>query len=226
LHSQAPLYDRDMEPITTFILAGGKSTRMGTDKALLQLGGRSLIAHSLDLARSAAAEVKIIGDAGKFSRYGEVIQDVYPDRGPLGGIHAALSSTHTDCNLILGVDLPFLPAEFVNYLSATAQASGAVVTLPSADGRLQPLCAIYRKQFGALAERALVAGKNKIDALFPETTVRLITDVELAANGFSSSIFRNLNTPEDWESAKQEIRSKLDAAGTKPISTKAQDNHP
>jgi molybdopterin-guanine dinucleotide biosynthesis protein A len=197
-----------MEPITAFVLAGGKSTRMGRDKVLLQLGGRPLIAHALDLARSVAEEVKIIGDPGKFSRCGDVIQDVYPDRGPLGGIHAALSSTHTDWNLILGVDLPFLPAAFVNYLSATAQASGAVVTIASASGGVQPLCAIYRKQFGELAEQALEVGRNKIDALFAETTVRLISEEELAGNGFSASIFRNLNTPEDWESAKQEFSAK------------------
>jgi len=209
LHSQARLYDREMQPITAFILAGGKSTRMGTDKALLLLGGRPLIAHALDLARSAADEVKIIGDPGKFSRYGDAIRDVYAERGPLGGIQAALSSTRTDWNLILGVDLPFVPPAFVNYVSATAQASGAVVTVSSASGGLQPLCAIYRTQFGAIAERALAAGKNKIDALFAETTVRLITEEELAANGFSPSIFRNLNTPEDWELARQEFATKI-----------------
>jgi len=198
-----------MQPITAFILAGGKSTRMGTDKALLLLGGRPLIAHALDLARSAADEVKIIGDPGKFSRYGDVIRDVYADRGPLGGIHAALSSTRTDWNLILGVDLPFVTKQFVNYLAETAQASGATVTVASADGGLQPLCAIYRKQFGAIAERALAAGRNKIDALFAETSVRLISEEELAGNGVSSSIFRNLNTPEEWDSAKREFAAKI-----------------
>ncbi|SRR6266700_2289282 len=204
-HSPAPLYDRDMQPITAFVLAGGKSTRMGTDKALLQLGGRPLIAHAIDLARSAAEEVKIIGDADKFSQFGDVIQDVYPDRGPLGGIHAALTSTRTDWNLILGVDLPFLREPFLRYLAAAAQDSDAVVTVASAGGRLQPLCAMYRKQFGVLAEPALVSGRNKVDALFSETSVRLITEEELATNNFSSSIFRNLNAPEDWELAQQEF---------------------
>jgi len=198
-----------MQPITAFILAGGKSTRMGTDKAVLLLGGRPLIAHALDLARSAAEEVKIIGDPLKLLQFGDVIRDLYSERGPLGGIHAALSSTRSDYNLILGVDLPFVTKQFLNYLAESAQASDATVTVASASGGLQPLCAIYRKQFVALAERALAAGRNKIDALFAGTTVRLITDEELAANGFSPSIFSNLNTPEDWELAKREFAAKI-----------------
>src|SRR6266566_7710646 len=127
-HSPAPLYDREMQPITAFILAGGKSTRMGTDKALLLLGGRPLIAHALDLARSAAEEVKIIGDPLKLLQFGDVIRDLYSERGPLGGIHAALSSTRSDYNLILGVDLPFVTKQFLNYLAESAQASDATVT--------------------------------------------------------------------------------------------------
>ncbi len=168
-----------------------------------------MIAHALDLARSAAEEVKIIGDPLKLLQFGDVIRDLYSERGPLGGIHAALSSTRSDYNLILGVDLPFVTKQFLNYLAESAQASDATVTVASASGGLQPLCAIYRKQFVALAERALAAGRNKIDALFAGTTVRLITDEELAANGFSPSIFSNLNTPEDWELAKREFAAKI-----------------
>ncbi len=205
LHSQAPMYHREMQPISAFVLAGGKSTRMSSDKAFLQLGGRPLIAHALDLARTVTAEVKIVGSPEKFSQFGDVIQDVYPERGPLGGIQAALASTATDWNLILGVDLPFLPKQFLDYLAGTAQVTGAVVTVVSAGGGLQPLCAVYRKQFGVLAEQALAAGKNKIDALFSETSVRLIPEEELVVNGFNTLIFRNLNTPEDWDLAQHEF---------------------
>jgi molybdopterin-guanine dinucleotide biosynthesis protein A len=199
------MYHREMQPISAFVLAGGKSTRMASDKAFLQLGGRPLIAHALDLARSVTAEVKIVGSLEKFSQFGDVIQDVYLDRGPLGGIQAALVNTSTDWNLILGVDLPFLRERYLSYLVTTAQASHAVVTVASANGGLQPLCAVYRKQFGELAEQALAAGKNKIDVLFSEASVQVIPEEELVANGFSSLIFRNLNTPEDLASAQQEF---------------------
>jgi len=201
----APRYDRHVHFITAFVLAGGKSTRMGSDKAFLELAGRPLLAYSLDLARSVATEVKIVGDPDKFASFGAVIADVYSDRGPLGGIHAALAGSSTDWNLVLGVDLPFLRVSFLNYLLSEAQSSGAVVTVPFASGYLHPLCAVYRKQFCVSAERALSNGKNKVDALFSGVLTRVISEEELARAGFDASIFRNLNTPEEWERAKQEF---------------------
>jgi len=184
-------------PITAFILAGGKSSRMGADKAFLDLGGRSLLARSLDLARSVSPNVKIVGDPAKLSAFAPTIPDIYSDRGPLAAIHAALTNSATDFNLILAVDLPFLDARFLQYLIAESESTNAVVTLPRAGGHLHPLCAIYRKQFSAPAERALAESRNKLEALFNEVEVRIITQDELAVAGFSPAIFRNLNTPED-----------------------------
>src|SRR6267378_5266072 len=76
--------------VTAFILAGGKSTRMGTDKAFAALDGRTLLARALDLARSVAPDVRVVGDAAKFAAFAPVVEDVFRDCGPLGGIHAAL----------------------------------------------------------------------------------------------------------------------------------------
>jgi phospholipid/cholesterol/gamma-HCH transport system ATP-binding protein len=205
LHPQPPLYYRDVQPITAFILAGGKSTRMGSDKAFLELSGRPLLAHAVALAKAVTDNVKIVGDPDKFAAFGPVVADVYPVRGPLGGIHAALANSGTDWSLILGVDLPFLDAKFLNYLIAEARSSGALVTVAEAGGHVHPLCAVYRKQFLPAAERALSAGRNKIDALFPEVHARVIREEELAKAGFSARIFQNLNTPEEWEKAKSEF---------------------
>lgn len=192
-----------MFPLTAFVLAGGKSARMGSDKAFLELAGRSLLARSLELASAITPDVRIVGDPEKFAASGAVVPDIYPGRGPLGGIHAALSTTSTDFNLILAVDLPFLEPRFLSYLTAEAQSSDTVVTVPSAGGHLHPLCAVYRQPFCTVAERALLQGRNKLDALFSEVPVRIIAEAELAAAGFDVSIFRNLNTSEDWEQAKQ-----------------------
>src|ERR1700688_3136296 len=81
LHPQRRLYDRKMKSTAAFILAGGRSSRMGTDKAFLELGGNPLIAHAVGLAREVAAQVKIVGDPEKFSAYGPVVADIYRDRG-------------------------------------------------------------------------------------------------------------------------------------------------
>lgn len=195
-----------MTPLTAFILAGGKSTRMGSDKAFLELAGRSLLEHAFALASAITEEVKIVGDVVKFASFGAVVPDVYSGRGPLGGIHAALAASSTDWNLILGVDLPFLQPHFLNYLIAEAHHSGATVTVASAEGHFHPLCAVYRKRFYDVADRALAKRRNKIDALFGEVPTRVIGEDELTSSSFNASMFRNLNTPEDWEFAKLEFR--------------------
>jgi molybdopterin-guanine dinucleotide biosynthesis protein A len=193
-----------MEGIAAFILAGGKSARMGSDKAFLELGGRPLIQHAVDLARALTPQVKIVGHGVKFHRFADVLPDLYPDHGPLGGIHAALRASGTDLNLILGVDMPFLSSEFLRFLADSAQASEALVTLPFVADRLQTLCAIYRKGFCATAERAIAGNRNKIDALFSGISVRIIDQSELVTAGFTAEMFSNLNTPEEWRQAQQD----------------------
>ena len=170
---------------------------MGSDKAFLELAGRSLLNRALDLARAVVPDVLIVGDADKFAIFAPTVPDIYPARGPLGGIHAALTYSTTDSNLILAVDVPFLDRRFLQYLIAKSESVGAVVTVPQAAGHLHPLCAVYRKQFLAPAERALAENRNKLDALFSEVSVRIIPEEELTAAGFNASIFRNLNNPED-----------------------------
>ena len=95
----------DVEDVTAFVLAGGKSTRMGKDKAFLEFRGRILLARALELAAGAGQEVRIVGDPRKFAAFGQVIEDIYRERGPLGGIHAALKSSSTRLNLMLAVDI-------------------------------------------------------------------------------------------------------------------------
>jgi molybdenum cofactor guanylyltransferase len=197
-----------MDTLTAFILAGGKSSRMGSDKAFLELRGKPLLLHAIDLGRAVTPEVKIVGEPEKLSAYGPVIPDVYSGRGPLAGIHAALRASNSDWNLILAVDLPFLDTGFLNYLASQAESSGATVTVPSTQGRFQPLCAVYHRSFASSAERALSEGRNKIDLLFKEVPLRLISEEEMRANRFSTAMFHNLNTPEEWEQAKRQFDSK------------------
>src|SRR6201987_872656 len=87
--------------LTAFILAGGRSTRMGTEKAFVLLDGRSLLVRALDLARSLTSDVGIVGDAVKFASFAPVVEDLFPGFGPLGGVHTALCSWQPDLNLIL-----------------------------------------------------------------------------------------------------------------------------
>ena len=191
-----------MHDVTAFILAGGQSSRMGTEKAFLELEGQLLIDRMIDIAKTVAEQIRIVGPKPKFAAFGQIATDIYPERGPLGGIHAALNISRTEFNLVLAVDMPFVEPHFLQYLLKQAVHSEALVVVPKTRDGYQPLCASYRKDFEAIAEKALVAGSNKIDALFGPAITQVIDEKELAKLGLPDTMFRNLNTREDYERAK------------------------
>ena len=197
------LYHRLMETdVSAFILAGGRSTRMGADKAFVLLNGRTLLARILDAARTLTSNVIIVGDSLKYSAFAPVVEDVFRGCGPLGGIHAALRSSSNDLNVILAVDTPFVSLALLQFLVKRARASPvSLVTVASANGGLQPLSAVYHRKFADAAEKALRSGCYKIDELFDQTSTQIIGEQELESAGFSQKIFRNLNTPEELAQA-------------------------
>jgi molybdopterin-guanine dinucleotide biosynthesis protein A len=183
---------------SAFVLTGGKSSRMGIDKAFLPINGRTLLSHAAEIAHGVSASVFLVGDPAKFSGFGQAIPDAFRDCGPLGGIHAALVASPKDLNLVFAVDMPLLTTALLEYLARQADESGATVTVPCAGGCLQPLCAVYRKSFASIAEAALRAGRNKIDPLFALVETRIISEPELQQSGFSATLFRNVNTAEEY----------------------------
>jgi len=196
--------------VAAFILAGGKSTRMGADKAFVDYDGRTLLEWALDLAYSVTSTVRIVGNREKFAPFAPVVEDIFQDCGPLGGIHAALRASTTELNLMLAVDTPLVSRAFLQYLISQARgAPEAVVVVPRADRGWQPLCAIYRREFADAAENALRSGRNRIDRLFDEVRTRVIEQKELEGAGFSLAIFRNLNTPEELEKEKSRFQPRF-----------------
>lgn len=171
----------------------------------MQWGERTLLAHALELAHAATGNAWIVGRAEKFAAFGPVVEDIYPGCGPLAGIQAALAGSGTELNLITAVDMPFLQLEFLKYLITQARTSKAVVVVPEANGGLQPLCAVYRREFAEVAQPSLRAGKNKIDRLFSEVQTQVIETAELERNGFGEEMFRNLNTERDWQEAQSKF---------------------
>jgi molybdopterin-guanine dinucleotide biosynthesis protein A len=194
------------DDVTAFVLAGGKSSRMGADKAFVKFDGQTLLERALDVAHALTPKVFIVGSQEKFAGFAPVVEDIFPEHGPLGGIHAALRSSATDLNLMLAVDMPFVSPALLQCLITEAKTAGdASVVAPRPDGRWEPLCAVYRKRFADIAEKALLAGSNKVDALFMETETRPIEEDKLARAGFSTSMFRNLNTVEELNQASRAI---------------------
>lgn len=201
------MYHQRVGDIAAFVLAGGKSSRMGKDKAFLELAGRTLLSRALDLAGSLTQSVAIVGDGTRFFALGRVIEDLYPGQGPLAGIHAALSTSDAPLNLVLAVDLPFIQREFLLYLISEASRSSAICTVPKTGDGWQPLCAVYRRDFAETAERALRDGRNKIDPLFAKVETRAVSSEEMSRMNFPESMFCNLNTPEEWKKAEKAINN-------------------
>ena len=170
---------------------------MGVNKAFLNFGGQTLLERALATLRAACGEVAIIGDPKTFSAHGTVVSDVFAGCGPLAGIHAALLHSSAQLNMILAVDMPFVSNELLHFLLEVADAADATVTVPRTTRGLQPLCGVYRRDFAPAAERALAAGKYKIDATFANVSLRVIEEPELAAAGFTEKCFFNVNTPEE-----------------------------
>ena len=192
-------YDVGVQNVTAFVLTGGRSSRMGADKALLLFREQTLLARALQVAWAVAGKVVIVGPGERYAAYGDVVEDVYPGCGPLGGIHAALSATQTELNLVLSVDMPLMSHEFPGWLLGQARGTCDLIVVPVALGGQQPLCAVYRRPVGTLAEQALKNGDYKVGHLFSRAPTRYISEAEMGEAGFSPGIFRNVNTAAEYE---------------------------
>ena len=196
-----------MSHCSGFVLVGGKSTRMGRDKATLLFGGKPFLQHAVEIARGAADFVCLVGSEDALrtaaEKYGfPIIADTFPGTGPLGGIHAALvSPVALEWNLVLAVDTPFITQELVRYLRERAAAFAGCAVLPRAAGRLQPLCGMYRQSFAAQARKALECGRYKIEDALASEAFEVASEEELSAHGFHAEMFANINTPQELEDA-------------------------
>lgn len=176
---------------------------MGQDKATVTLNGTTLLQHALAALTEVCSHVAILGRHELYGTLAPVYEDIFPGCGPLGGIHAALSSSKTQFNLIIAVDTPFLAPQFLSYLADRAIDSGAIVTTPEIDDYTQPLCTVYSLDFRAIAEQALRQGNYKIVPLFPKDRTLVIKESELKKFAFAADMFENLNTPEDLARARR-----------------------
>jgi molybdopterin-guanine dinucleotide biosynthesis protein A len=191
-----------------FVLAGGRSSRMGRDKALLQLGGRSMLDIALDKLRALPlpSPPRVAGGRS----HAGAVADLHPGCGPLSGIEAALAETTKALNVFLPLDIPLLPARFLIWMLRRAQITLAMVTVPRITGRPQPLCAVYHQQLLGPITASLLAGNYKVMQVVcsaaPAESIDIF-DVELIASADPEIVafsplpayrwFHNCNTPED-----------------------------
>ncbi|HEX8925922.1 MAG TPA: molybdenum cofactor guanylyltransferase [Terriglobales bacterium] len=189
--------------IAAYVLAGGQSTRMGRDKALLELGsGTSMLEHTLALAASVAPKVTIVAPRERYSQLrwaGDIIEDELLGRGPLAGITSALKHSHSELNFVVAVDMPLLTKALLEFLLKRAASVSSPAVVPFANGTRQPLCAVYRRTFVPFAEQALAEGQNKIGIALDRAGAITLKESELVAEGFSPEQFSNANTPDEYD---------------------------
>jgi molybdopterin-guanine dinucleotide biosynthesis protein A len=137
-----------------FILAGGHSSRMGTDKALVLFGGIPLVQVAVRTLTEAGISARIAGSRSDLGAFAEEIPDSVPECGPMSGVHAGLSASQAEWNLFLPVDLPLMPASLLACLLQRAELTGAPVTATRLNGRLQPFPAVlHRSVLSGIANR-------------------------------------------------------------------------
>ncbi|HUY80544.1 MAG TPA: molybdenum cofactor guanylyltransferase [Acidobacteriaceae bacterium] len=197
--------------MNAFVLAGGASSRMGRDKALLPLNGRPLIEHALDKLLALGFTPRIVGSRPDLASFAPVVPDNFPGSGPLGGIEAALAASNTQQNLFLAVDLPLLPVSFLRWLIDRAALTNALATIPLLQWRPQPLCAVYSRALLPHIRSALAARRAKVMLAIESAACAMgapidTCNVESIATAQSwpqpfplHSWFQNINTPSDLE---------------------------
>ena len=215
--------------IHAFIQSGGRSSRMGTDKAWLEINGRPMIEHVLAAAEPVAASLSIVinqanPNADRYRQLAEkwnarLIYDLHDHKGPLGGIHTALSVLNRDCKgaaasaLILACDLPFLTTEFLSLLCQLHQGDDPqsairnpqLITVPTdQEGRLQPLAAIYDRACLPAIEEMLDGYQLKVDLLFRKVSTEIVGYEKFSALPEAENLFSNINSPIEHEQLKSE----------------------
>ncbi|MGB9335085.1 MAG: molybdenum cofactor guanylyltransferase [Candidatus Acidiferrales bacterium] len=188
--------------IAAYILAGGQSSRMGRDKAMLAPGGIPLLMRTAALVAPLAGPPIIVGPPTRYSALGyNVIPDDAPGIGPLGGIATALRHSNQGWNLILGCDLPFMTSDWLDYLIGRAVESSADAVIPQSAAGAEPLCAMYRKTCVTPVLAAIAKGVRKVTDAFAGLTIESVPPHEWKPFDESGQLFKNMNTPEDFEAA-------------------------
>lgn len=192
--------------LTLAIQAGGKSSRMGQDKALMPFHGKALILSVLERLAPLADEVIVTTNAPE--NYGflgvPLFRDIIPERGALGGLYTALKSATQDQVAVVACDMPF--ASYPFFLAATQRLvrDDADIIIPQTEHGLEPLHALYRREACIPPiEKALKANKWKVVSWFDEVKIHALTEVETAKFNPDGLTFWNLNTPEDFLKAEK-----------------------
>ena len=189
-----------------FVTAGGRSSRMGRDKAWLELDGVPMIGRVVAALRPVTARVTVIANRPEYTRLNlPVVADTHIDIGPLEAIRTALANARQPRALVVGCDLPFVTPELFAHLLRAGGDAQAVVPLDEG-GQLEPLCAVYSTAALAAVTELIAAGHRKVSRLFDRVPTRFVAFTELERLDGARLFFENINSPEDYERAVRRLK--------------------
>jgi molybdopterin-guanine dinucleotide biosynthesis protein A len=200
--------------VSGIVLAGGSSSRLGQNKALVCVAGRPLVERVVDVLRPLVSDVVLVtqgecqAPSGCLAPEAEllahldlhIVADVFSGVGTLGGLHAGLSAIDSEYGLVVGCDMPFLNANLLRYM--IVQTKGYDVVMPRVGKYYEPLHALYARRCLPAIERSILAGRRRIRHALADLCIRYIEEPELDRYDPDRLSFFNVNTPEDLERAR------------------------
>ena len=192
---------------TSIVLAGGRSLRLGKNKILEMFGGETLIERVVECLAPISDQVIISTIPGRqlpqFDEGVEIVFDVYPGKGSLGGLYSGLKAAHSFHSLVVAADMPFLKRSLLSYMMEMA--SDYDVVVPRLGGFVEPLHAIYSKNCLEVIEAQIKSGRLSMRGFFSQVKVRYLDEVELDRFDPEHLSFFNINTMADLDKAKELI---------------------
>lgn len=200
-----------MESLEAFVLIGGRSSRMGHDKALLTIDGETFVQRAVNTIHSAFPDIKISMVARDENQFHAddlpkgitIVYDIHKDRGAYSGLHAALSNAKSEWIFVLACDMPFVTADLLKFMSDLIDGTFDTIVNMTSDGRVQPLCAFYRKE-RCLSEIENLFTSNSeklpsLDQFLSSINTYQIPLTHLAHLSQSERFFENINDPDSFD---------------------------
>jgi molybdopterin-guanine dinucleotide biosynthesis protein A len=190
------------------ILAGGKSTRMGFDKQLLELEGRKITEELIAKLKGRFSDVMVSSPTPQLYDPGQVrvIQDIYQESGPLAGIHAALLQAQSQWVFVTACDMPYLELAYLDFMMERLQEGSYAVCVTEREGGLEPFHAFYSRSALPALEDCLARGRRSVNRFIREINALIIPEAEAAPLLPGWRAFLNLNTPEEYQKYRREGR--------------------
>jgi len=190
------------KPINGYILAGGKSSRMGTDKGLLLFEGKAMIQYVIEQMQAVFSKLVLVSNNPEYEKFGlEVIPDLIKDSGPAGGIYTALKHSKAKLNFIVSCDMPFITKEAIAFIIENTNESQIV--LLENQGKIEPLFGIYSKDCENIWLELIQQNTIKLQKMVSHFNLKTIPVENNEI--FKKSFFNNINTKEDFDNASNLI---------------------